>query len=306
MGGRGGRGRDGLDGRRVALVVIAIALLVIIVLVISSCVRGCSQAATDSAEQAATTEVNAQDSRVAAGVDETTTAELTTALDRGDQLSWIAANAGLYPTSMIDLAVDEPAAVSFVRDWPDSDKTASAYTDAVTKGTVPQLMMFDTRWGNLDYAGSPLGVKGSGPTCVAMGYMGLTGANDKTPGDVSVRVTDAGMATGDGGMDGSFIAQKAGDLGLTGVAVSVDATSISTALKAGQVVICEVKADTLTTVDHFVVLAKENDNTTLTVYDPTSTEVSSHEWSYSTIVSSASGAWGLSASTTAATTAATE
>lgn len=139
-----------------------------------------------------------------------------------------------------------------------------------------------------------------------MAYMGLTGANDKTPGDVSVRVTDAGMATGDGGMDGTFITQEAGDLGLTAAAVSVDATSLSTAMKAGQVVICEVKADTLTTVDHFVVLAKENDNTTLTVYDPTSTEVSSHEWSYSTIVSSASGAWGLSTSTTAATTATTE
>ena len=113
--------------------------------------------------------VNEIDSRVAAGVSEDLTQEFADALNRNDKLSWIAANADQYSdTSMLELALNEPASIDFVAAYPSSDKTAELYGDSVTAGSAPLLYDWDTRWGNVDYAGSALGVTGSGPTALSM------------------------------------------------------------------------------------------------------------------------------------------
>jgi hypothetical protein len=224
------------------------------------------------------------------------TSRLTTALDRNDKLSQIAANAGAYPSErMLALALDEPAAIDFVAAWPDADKVATAYSDAVTQGTVPALLMFDQRWGNVDYGGLPLGLTGSAPTCLSMAYMGLTGKADKTPADVASLLVEDGCATGetDPGTDSTGLGSVASSLGLAMNGISADYDSISSALASGEVVVCEVRASTLTSYDHFVVLVANADDT-LGVHDPTSTEVSSHAWSYTTIASAAESVWGLS------------
>ena len=147
----------------ILIIVVAIAVLVLVILGVSSCVRGCAT------KQDGTAAVNVADSRVAAGVSEELTQKFTGALDRNDKLSWIAANANQYSdTSLLELALDEPDSIDFVAAYPSSDKTAKPYGESVTAGSAPQLYDWDTRWGNVDYAGSALGVTGSGPTALSM------------------------------------------------------------------------------------------------------------------------------------------
>jgi hypothetical protein len=278
-------GGSRMDPRLLIVGGVVIVLLVVAFLGISSCVRSCS-ASTDT--QATT------DSRVASGVSADMTSRLEAALDSGDDLTWIAANADRYPSErMLELAIDEPAAVGFVRAYPDASKSAQSYADTVTQGTYPQLTQFDSRWGNVDYGGLPLGVTGSGPTCLSIAYMGLTGSGDKTPADVAQVATDAGCASGDSGTTGTFFVDKASDLGLSSSSLSVDTTSLTGALKDGKVVICLVKSGSLTSETHYVLVTGLNENGTANVWDPSSTEVGSHEWSCDTIVSASEALYGI-------------
>ena len=275
----------------VLLIVAAIAILVVIILGISSCVHGCSS-------KQETPEVNENDSRVAAGVSADLTQQFTTALDRDEQLSWIAANADKYSdTAMLELALNEPAAIDFVASYPASDKTAELYGDSVTAGSAPQLYDWDKRWGNVDYAGSALGVTGSGPTALSMAYMGITGSTDKTAADIAGLVTSNGLATGDSYMDGGFLENHAADLNLTCKTYEPSADNLLTVLDAGTYIMIEAKAGTLTSETHWVLLVTENSDTSVVVYDPTSTEVSSVSWTASKLASSCSTLYSLTSAT---------
>jgi len=275
----------------ILIIVVAIAALILIILGVSSCVHGCSTKQDSVA-------VNEIDSRVAAGVSEDLTQEFADALNRNDKLSWIAANADQYSdTSMLELALNEPASIDFVAAYPSSDKTAELYGDSVTAGSAPLLYDWDTRWGNVDYAGSALGVTGSGPTALSLAYMGLTGSTDKTAADIASLVTTDGLATGDSHMDGSFLKDHASDVGITCKTYESSADNLTTVLNAGTYIMIEAKAGTLTDKAHWVLLVTENEDGSVVVYDPTSTEVSSVSWTATKLASSCSMLYSLTATT---------
>lgn len=277
----------------ILIIVVAIAVLVLVILGVSSCVRGCAT------KQDGTAAVNVADSRVAAGVSEELTQKFTGALDRNDKLSWIAANANQYSdTSLLELALDEPDSIDFVAAYPSSDKTAKPYGESVTAGSAPQLYDWDTRWGNVDYAGSALGVTGSGPTALSMAYMGLTGSTDKTAADISSLVSADGLATGDSHMDGGFLKDHAADVGLTCKTYESSADNLTTVLDTGTYIMLEAKAGTLTDETHWVLLVTENADGSIVVYDPTSTTVSSVSWTAAKLASSCSTLYSLTATTT--------
>lgn len=277
----------------ILIIIVAIAALVLIILGVSSCVRGCST------KQSSATAVNEADARVAAGVSEELTQKFTGALDRNDKLSWIASNANQYSdTSMLELALDEPDSIDFVAAYPSSDKTAKPYGESVTAGSPPQFYDWDTRWGNVDYAGSALGVTGSGPTALSMAYMGLTGSTDKTAADISSLISADGLTTGDSHMDGSFLKDHASDVGLTCKTYESSADNLTTILDTGTYIMIEAGAGTLTDEAHWVLLVTENTDGSIVVYDPTSTKVSSVSWTAAKLVSSCSALYSLTATTT--------
>lgn len=279
------------------LVFLAITILVVFLLIfgIVGCVRSCSSQKVDNTEE----QVNPVDSRVAYGTDEELTGELSDALDQGDDIEWIAKHADEYSDPrIIELALREPEAISFVRNLPDADATAEAYEDEVTQGTYPLLYDWDSRWGYVEYGGDglPLGLTGSGPTCLAMAYMGLTGNSDKTPADMAELATEAGCDTGDAFCTGDLFTGQAAGLGLSCVQTGVTSDELLSALSTG-VVAAQVNAGTLTSDAHWVLIIAENDDGSVTVYDPTSSSVSSHSWDPGTIASSSAGFWCLSAAT---------
>lgn len=283
------RGRRNDNRRLLILLALAVVLVVLLVVGISSCVRSCGS------DQDGSAETNALDSRVAAGVSEELTGEFTTALDRGEKLAQIAANASAYDDEgLLELALSEPDAIDFVAAYPEAEKTAQAYEDSVSQGTVPELYCWDSRWGNVDYAGRALALTGSGPTALAMAYMGLTGTADQTPATVAELVSEAGAAEGDSSMSAEFLTDSLSDLGLSCTSSTSNADNLTELLDAGTYVLLEASAGSLTDAAHWVVVVSENDDGSLVVYDPTSPEVSAHAWDAANLASSCNTLYGIS------------
>ena len=182
--------------------------------------------------------------------------------------------------------------------YPDAEKTAQPYGEDATVGTVPELYCWDARWGNVDYAGAPLALTGSGPASLSMAYMALTGNADRTPADFAQAVTDAEMATGDSCMSGSFL-DGSGTLDGTGLTCSTytsNADNLTQVLDKGTYILLEAQAGMLTDSTHWVIVVTENSDGSVQVYDPTSPEVSSRPWDPATIASAGETLYALSAS----------
>ena len=276
-----GRASQRNTNRRLLILgALAIVLLVLVIVGISSCVCGCS------AEQD-TAEVNPVDARVAAGVGEDLTKRFADQLDQDEKLAKIAANADAYEdTGLLELALSQPAAIDFVAAYPKAEKTAQPYDDEVTKGSVPQLYCWDERWGNVDYAGAPLALTGSGPTALSMACLALTGSADQTPAELAEAITSADAAEGDSGMSGTFLENSLGDLGISCSTYTSNADNLTQVLDTGTYLLVEAKAGTLTDAAHWVLVVTENADGSVVVYDPTSPEVSSRPWDPGTVAAS--------------------
>lgn len=279
----------GIDRRMLILGALAVVLLVLLIVGVSSCVRGCSS-------QDQTGEVNPVDARVAAGVSEELTTQFADELNRGEKLASIAASADRYEDpELLELALTVPESIDFVAAYPDAEKDAQPYEDSVTQGSAPQLWCWDARWGAVDYAGHPLAVSGSGPTALSMAYMGLTGSTDRTPADIAQAATDAGMASGDSALSADYLPTAAEDMGLAYDSYVSNGDNLAQVLDSGTYLLIEARAGTLTDMAHWVLLVTENEDGTVTVYDPTSPEVSAHPWAPATLAASCDTLHALSA-----------
>ncbi len=270
---QGNRGRIlGIERRFVILGALAVVLVVLLVAGVSACVRSCSTSDDDT------------DTRIATNISDDLSTAFATELDRNEKLATIAANADQYDDEgLLELALTVPEAVDFVEAYLTAEKTAESYDDEVTQGTVPQLWCWDSRWGNVDYAGRALALTGSGPTALAMAYMGLTGDASYTPADIAEAATEAGADTGDSAMTADFLVTEAVELGLTCETYVSGGDTLTTALESGAYVLIETQAGSLTSAAHWVLVIAENEDGSLVVYDPTSPDVSEHPWAAATL-----------------------
>jgi hypothetical protein len=276
FGGRRGRLRK-LDPLTIVVFGVALILLIVLVFSLVSCIGSCSSSDT------------AKEPVVEEGLSTDLSNSLKARLTQDDQLTQIAANASQYPEALIQLALDEPSAVSFVYAYPTANKdTAGTWSGSVTKGVSPTLYTFNSAWGYLTYADQPLALTGSGPVVMSMAYMGLTGSTDKTPADLATLATDGGYATGDASTSADFFTSTATSLGLTAAALdSQDGTTaadaLGSALSAGSVVAVEVSGSTFGT-DRWILVTTLNSDGSVTIHDPLSTSNTAHPWDPATIL----------------------
>ncbi len=288
LGGRGsGMVRNRINSRTLVMLAVAIAVLFLLIFGIVGCVRSCINSNQDDSS------VNALDSRVEYGTSEELTEVLSAALDDGEDLAWIAANAASYSDPrIVELAVNEPEAISFVRNVLSAEPTSSDFDDEVVQGTIPQLYNWDERWGYVSFGDEdlPLGVNGSGPVSMAMVYMGLTGQTDMTPADMAELAESGDYYTDEasGYCSADFFLNEAADLGLSCTQIEVSTTQLETVLNESYVVLACIDAETLTDTTHWVVILNTNDNGSITVYDPSSSLVTNREWASGTIVEASS------------------
>jgi hypothetical protein len=199
--------------------IVGILLLALLVFGISSCVRGCTSTqqteATETEKEKDTSPVNEKDERVAFGVDAELTSKFSQVLDRNDDFAYLAAHADMIEDQrLIDLALTEPEAVSFVAGAVDATGSTQAFGASVPQGEYPKLYTFDKRWGYAPYADGTIGAVGSGPVALAMASMGLTGSTAQDPVAMAAAVSAANVANGATGMDDDFLLNHANDVGL--------------------------------------------------------------------------------------------
>ena len=291
-------GKRGFDRRILLLVALALVVVIVLVFGVSTCMRGCS-ADTQPAESSQSG--NQIDSRVAEGVSDEISSSFKTALDRNDKLAQIAANANQYDdTDLLTLALEEPASIDFVASYPSSDKSGKAYSDTVTKGKVPKLWCWDSRWGGVAYADHTIATKGSGPACVSMAYMAINGANDKTPTEIAALVTADSLASGDSSMSADFLTKEADSLGFSVTSLSATADNVNVAVDTGATTyaLIELKANVTSSSAHWVIVTSENQDGSVGIYDPTCEDASSHDWDPATLASGATNLYKVAPKTT--------
>ncbi|MCI2050877.1 MAG: hypothetical protein LKJ82_03320 [Atopobiaceae bacterium] len=297
--------------RSLALLIVVACVALLAIFGVSSCVSSCVATRNAQKEEQETAETNPVDSRVAYGADDKISQELSSALDNADKLKDIAANATAYSDDrIIELALREPTAIDFVQQLPTASKETSAYTGTVVKGTYPELYDWDTSWAFMDYGSLPLGLTGSGPTSLAMAYMGLTGKNDKSPADMAQLAINGGYATGASGTSADFFTSAASSLGLKVTKIDATENDIAENLTASKPILVELQAGTVGDESHWALLVSYNRDTSVTLYDPTSTSASAHSWDAGTIADSSTTLYVLEAadstdSPTSSTTATT-
>ncbi len=263
------------------LALIVLVVVVVMVVGISSCVRRGSEV-TQTTEEVRPK--NEQDARVAAGVSAVMTSRFTEALDQADLLAQIAENADKYDDErMLELALNEPDAISFVANYPTSDKSSRPYDGSVKRGEVPLLYDWDSHWGSVTYGDGPVAITGSGPTTLAMAYMGLTGKTDNTPTEIAQQASKSNYTDSASGSKGELFSKLAASLGLKTEAVDVSADTLLYTLGNNTVIAAELKDSTITDDAHWALVVNVNADGSVTLYDPTSSSVSHHPWSPSTI-----------------------
>ena len=225
------------------------------------------------------------------------TSKFTVALDQGELLAKIAKNADEYDDDrLLTLALNEPESREFVAAYPSSDKSSRPYEDEVTRGEVPRLYDWDARWGAVTYGDGPLAVTGSGPTTLAMAYMGLTGKTDFSPTEIAQRASKSNYAEGDSGSKGTLFSKLGSSMGLQSEQYDPAAETLLYTLNDTTVIAVELKAETLTDDAHWALVVNINMDGSVTVFDPTSTAVSSRSWSMGTIAAASDTFYALRAS----------
>lgn len=187
---------------------------------------------------------------------------------------------------LLKLATVEPAAITFVRDYPDlyPDDTTDACDPLSADVDIPLLMQWDQRWGYTVYSSAAFGQTGCCPTCMAMVYQGITRKTDMSPYDMGQLSRERGFMAQYAGTDSQFLLSCASELGLKSSKISVSEDALRDVLSAGNVVIANVGPGDFTEGGHFIVLAGLDADGMVVVNDPYSVKNSERTWSVGEII----------------------
>lgn len=209
-----------------------------------------------------------------------------------EDAAWIAAHYKEYEqygkdqqVKLLTLASKESQALPFVRNYRESDESATGTCDALQKGKVPELYQWDTRWAWVKYSEHCIGTSGCGVTALAMVYQGLTGDSSKSPYDLSVDSVKNNYVHS--GTDPDFYAFEAKHLGLKCEEVSPSVSNLKKALGKGSIVIINVGPGDFTTGGHYIVGYAIDGLGKLHVRDPYSAVNTAKSWDVSSVMGQA-------------------
>lgn len=220
--------------------------------------------------------------------------------DVADELTWIQTNLqGVFYPYVLEHAVGNPNVIHFLYEYGHdaSSPDTFEYTDDELDADVPLLMQWDWRWGYLKYGGtSPAGLTSCAPTCMTMVGLALTKDRSITQPKMCRYSEENGYwVTGQGTMStlvedmNMFEGHRVVCTGL-----SVDESSIRSALSAGCPVVINVGVGRFSAVGHFMVLAGINDDGTFHLNDPNNLDNCRRGWSWSDLGPEIMKAWSYS------------
>lgn len=231
-------------------------------------------------------------------LDEETSNKLLMRAETSEDAKWIAQHPEAYAgdgevvqAKILTLAANEPAAYSYVRNYPDKypmDKPQDGKINTVVTGrNIPRLYQWDEVWGYTTYSGAAFGLTGCAPTCMAMVYQGFTGDTSMSPYDMGELAESDGFMTDEEGTIGSYFLEEGKALGLQVHEIGVTKSALKEALQSGEVVVVNFGPGDFTQHGHYVVLTGVGQDEEIIMNDPYSAERSEKHWGYDIIVENA-------------------
>lgn len=196
-----------------------------------------------------------------------------------------------YPEELLELAVRNPEALDFVVRYPrEKDAQPAASVGAVERGTFPQLMQWDPRWGCAPYGDGLMALNGCGPTALSMVVCGLTGDGSVTPWTVARYADEAGYYVEGAGSKWELMSTGCQHFGLSARELPLDRFVMVRALEDGQPIVCSVGPGDFTTSGHFILLTGVEDGK-FRVNDPNRRSNSEKLWDYDTLAPQIRNLW---------------
>lgn len=176
-----------------------------------------------------------------------------------------------------------------------SSSSSYSYDERIAWCDFPELFQTDSRWSDVEYAGSTIELSGCGPTCLSMVYVALTGDTSQTPVTVAEMSTLYGFAVEDSGSSWELMTTGAEALGLQAEELSLSESVIVEALENGQPIIAVVGPGEFTDEGHFIVLAGITDDGQIIVHDPNSSDNTETLWDIDVFLSETKDLWAYTA-----------
>ena len=254
-----------------------------------------SAAASESSAAVSSSNTSIDEAALKKVVDDDVASKLINRAASSEDALWIAQNPTAFSSAgtkgqaeLLELAADEPAAQSYVRNFPDKypmDTPENGSVKTVTTGkNIPRFYQWDTLWGYTKYAGTAFGLTGSGPTCMAMVYQGVMESTDVSPYDMANYAEKNGYSSDSEGTYVTFFTEGARSLNLSVTELDATEKALKNALQSGQVVVVGYAPGQITDYEHYVVISGMNQDGTVVMNDPYSEERSNKTWDISTIV----------------------
>ena len=222
------------------------------------------------------------------------TEQLRTLADSQPEAQPLLDHPGRYPEALLQLAVRNPEALDFVLGYPEEkNQPAAQDVGQVSRGTFPQLMQWDPRWGYQTYGDGLLALTGCGPTVLSMVVCGLTGDNTVTPWTVAQYADEAGWYVDGSGSSWDLMREGCRHYGLEAEELPLDKGRITRALEEGRPVICSMGPGDFTTSGHFILLTGVEDGQ-FRLNDPNRRSNSETLWDFDTLAPQIRNLWACS------------
>ncbi len=155
---------------------------------------------------------------------------------------------------------------------------------------IPLLLQTDSRWKDIPYGGSTIGISGCGPVCLSMTASAITGNTELSPDFVAAFSEENGYYVSGVGTSWDLMTDGARQIGLKVKELALDEELIKKELNKGHPIICSMLPGDFTNEGHFIVLTAYKDGM-IYLNDPNSEANSSKEWSYETLKTQIGAMW---------------
>ncbi len=202
-----------------------------------------------------------------------------------------------YPLEIVNLLTTNHEALDFVlhypeltgtQDSPDYPGTISVTGD-FSPVRVPEYYQYDMRWGYKSYAGSIVGIAGSGPTALSMVASYLLGNADMNPAWMAAFAENNGY-TLEGGTNWSLMSDGAQGLGIDVTPITADQDRIERNLDVGNIVMCLMGPGDFTNSAQYILIVGYNEEG-FEIRDPGSASRTSVRWQFDTLAPQMTGCW---------------
>ena len=227
---------------------------------------------------------------------------LVSAAEADEDVRWIAthpdalgADGASTQRKLLSLAATEPAAVPFVRGFPERyPAEAGVPGDGPEAGQVPHLYQWDERWGYQEYGSGMIGWTGCGPTCMSMLALYFTGNEAYDPVTVAQWAEDNGYYVSGSGTSWTFMSEGCAHFGLKAEELPLVKQYMINAIEEGRPIVCAMAPGDFTTNGHYIILTGYDEERGFTVNDPNSPIRSGQHWTYEQLEGQISNLWAFS------------